>query len=113
MVDVEEMLTDLRLESSVIVPVHAVSVTMSVDFFMTNCISLYTDRCTLQRDPGPCLAIFPSYFYNVTSGKCERFIYGGCRGNDNRFQSEDDCMAQCVNSEWFIVMYTHVPISAV
>ena len=36
MVDVEEMLTDLRLESSVRVLVHAVSVTVSVDFFMAN-----------------------------------------------------------------------------
>ena len=102
MVDVEEMLTDLRLESSVRVPVHVVSVTVSVDFFINNCISLHTDRCTLQRDPGPCRAFIPSYFYNVTSGECERFIYGGCGGNDNRFSSEDDCMEQCVNGEWFI-----------
>ncbi|XP_065915788.1 BPTI/Kunitz domain-containing protein-like [Dysidea avara] len=53
------------------------------------------DRCTLQRDPGPCRAFVPSYFYNVTSRKCEKFIYGGCEGNDNRFSSATDCASQC------------------
>ena len=36
--------------------------------------------CT-KKDPGPCRAAFPKYFYNVETGRCEKFIYGGCRGN--------------------------------
>ena len=104
LVDVEETLTDLRLESSVRVPVHVVSVTMlALDFFMTT-VPLFTDQCTFQRDPGPCREFISySHFYNVTSHTCERLIiYGGCGGNDNRLSSEDDCMAQCVSGEWFI-----------
>merc|ERR1739848_905162 len=29
-------------------------------------------------------------------GKCRRFHYKGCRGNDNRFESKEKCEASCV-----------------
>ena len=54
-----------------------------------------TDRCTLQPDSGLCRAYIPSYFYNITSGSCEQFIYGGCGGNENRFPTAADCAANC------------------
>ena len=34
------------------------------------------------------------YYHN--NGKCEQFIYGGCRGNANNFGSQEDCEARCV-----------------
>ena len=54
-----------------------------------------TDRCTLQPETGPCRARVPSYFYNTTSGNCEQFTYGGCGGNNNRFQTAAECSAYC------------------
>ena len=68
----------------------------------------FTDRCTLQRDPGPCRASFPSYFYNVTSEACEKFTYGGCQGNENRFSSEDDCIAQCTDNGKSLTQIIHM-----
>jgi len=30
-----------------------------------------------------------------SSGDCEPFYYGGCEGNNNRFESADECEAEC------------------
>ena len=56
---------------------------------------LIADVCALEPDPGPCYAYFPQYFYNATSQKCERFVYGGCRGNGNRFRNRSECQNTC------------------
>ncbi|KAL5479279.1 hypothetical protein EMCRGX_G022779 [Ephydatia muelleri] len=55
--------------------------------------------CNLSPQTGPCDAYFPSFFHNSTSGKCERFVYGGCGGNSNRFGSEKQCLKTCVCSQ--------------
>lgn len=91
-VDVEEMLIGLRLENSVRVPVNVVrcGIANSVIF------DIYcTDQCTLQPHPGPCRGFIPSNFYNVTTRRCEKFTYGGCKGNDNRFPSAANFTSKC------------------
>jgi len=52
-------------------------------------------NCSLPPDPGPCKSSMPSWFFNSTAGVCSVFIYGGCDGNNNRFNSYDDCQAGC------------------
>uniref|UniRef100_A0A2I9LP50 Kunitz-type protease inhibitor n=1 Tax=Centruroides hentzi TaxID=88313 RepID=A0A2I9LP50_9SCOR len=51
--------------------------------------------CNLPAETGPCKAAIRRYYYNSGSGNCEIFIYGGCRGNNNRFSSLEDCCSQC------------------
>ncbi|BFZ20775.1 hypothetical protein BsWGS_23814 [Bradybaena similaris] len=51
--------------------------------------------CSLPAEPGNCRAHMPKYFYNSLTGACERFIYGGCPGNDNRFDTIEACQAAC------------------
>jgi hypothetical protein len=53
------------------------------------------DLCSLPPDPGPCEALFPSYYHNPETGLCEPFVYRGCDGNQNRFASVEDCQATC------------------
>lgn len=53
------------------------------------------DRCQLPKEPGLCLAYFPSYYYNSVLGRCEEFVYGGCGGNENRFDTMESCQLAC------------------
>ncbi|XP_058033070.1 kunitz-type serine protease inhibitor bitisilin-1-like [Ahaetulla prasina] len=52
--------------------------------------------CYLPADSGPCLAYMPRFYYNSTSHECQGFIYGGCRGNANNFETIDECHRTCV-----------------
>uniref|UniRef100_G1P9X1 BPTI/Kunitz inhibitor domain-containing protein n=1 Tax=Myotis lucifugus TaxID=59463 RepID=G1P9X1_MYOLU len=52
--------------------------------------------CAYRADPGPCKALLPKFFFNVFSGQCEAFMYGGCRGNQNRFESQEACRERCI-----------------
>lgn len=54
-----------------------------------------SEVCNLAPETGPCKAAFPRLYYNPQSQRCEPFIYGGCDGNSNRFESIEDCMRTC------------------
>ncbi|XP_051992203.1 tissue factor pathway inhibitor 2-like [Xyrauchen texanus] len=52
-------------------------------------------NCRFQKDVGPCRASFKNYYFNMTSMRCEQFIYGGCQGNANNFENNQRCMQFC------------------
>jgi hypothetical protein len=63
---------------------------------------LYTGipyKCQLKPDSGSCKAFSAQWFYNVTSKRCEVFVYGLCGGNENRFHTPQDCYRDC--KFWF------------
>jgi hypothetical protein len=52
--------------------------------------------CSLPPDDSvntgvACMGYFPIYFYNATTKACESYIYGGCGGTLNQFESQDAC----------------------
>uniref|UniRef100_A0A6B0V2R9 Putative kunitz n=1 Tax=Ixodes ricinus TaxID=34613 RepID=A0A6B0V2R9_IXORI len=51
--------------------------------------------CSLPKKVGPCRAAMPRYYFDVTTGKCERFIYGGCEANANNFHTLKQCQRTC------------------
>ena len=65
----------------------------------------HTDQCTLQPETGLCRAYIPSYYWNVVTRKCEKFIYGGCGGNSNRFSTVEQCESACKRSKILIVKF--------
>ncbi|XP_066495900.1 amyloid beta precursor like protein 2 isoform X2 [Tiliqua scincoides] len=51
--------------------------------------------CSQEAMTGPCRAVMPRWYFDLYKKKCIRFIYGGCGGNRNNFESEEYCMAVC------------------
>ncbi|XP_075555281.1 actinia tenebrosa protease inhibitors-like isoform X2 [Dermacentor variabilis] len=52
-------------------------------------------ECHLPPEVGPCKAAIPKYYYNVSEHACLEFIYGGCGGNSNKFDSKQECEQGC------------------
>ena len=67
-------------------------------FFISSCLSA-SRICSLTPETGPCKAYMPRYFYNQTSGQCDKFIYGGCQGNSNNFPTFEICQEKCQTGE--------------
>jgi len=62
---------------------------------MSYCFIWSPDVCTLHADAGPCRASFERYYFDGETNQCHRFIYGGCQGNGNNFESIDACQSKC------------------
>ncbi|XP_051938008.1 tissue factor pathway inhibitor a [Hippocampus zosterae] len=60
---------------------------------------IFDELCALKEDPGPCRALRDKYFFNVDTGRCELFEYGGCGGNANNFETLEACRETCLVSE--------------
>uniref|UniRef100_A0A670ZLW0 BPTI/Kunitz inhibitor domain-containing protein n=1 Tax=Pseudonaja textilis TaxID=8673 RepID=A0A670ZLW0_PSETE len=53
------------------------------------------ERCHYPVDPGHCKAHMTRFYYNHKYKKCKKFIYGGCKGNGNNFESFEECLHFC------------------
>uniref|UniRef100_W5LA85 WAP, Kazal, immunoglobulin, Kunitz and NTR domain-containing protein 2 n=1 Tax=Astyanax mexicanus TaxID=7994 RepID=W5LA85_ASTMX len=51
--------------------------------------------CSLPSLQGPCKAYEPRWAYSITLGQCQPFIYGGCEGNENNFETRETCEDSC------------------
>lgn len=51
--------------------------------------------CDLPLASGPCNAAFRAYGFDAELGRCREFLWGGCGGNDNRFETFEACREFC------------------
>ncbi|XP_012044645.3 trophoblast Kunitz domain protein 1-like isoform X1 [Ovis aries] len=51
--------------------------------------------CLEPKLAGSCKNKTARYFYNAKTGCCEPFVYSGCEGNKNNFNTIGDCLKSC------------------
>lgn len=56
------------------------------------------ERCTLPIESGPCEAAIPRWAFDEAQQDCVEFLYGGCGGNQNNFESRAACQSACEES---------------
>ncbi|XP_028281024.1 collagen alpha-4(VI) chain-like [Parambassis ranga] len=61
-----------------------------LDSFISN------NTCLLTKDPGSCQNYTLMWFFDNEEGRCSRFWYGGCGGNQNRFGTRKECESLCL-----------------
>ena len=67
--------------------------------------------CLLKNDPGPCGNYEPVWYFEPVTGVCRRFLYGGCGGNANRFDTAEACWDRCGDSPYHSSTLTPRPTS--
>lgn len=55
-------------------------------------------RCALPLDQGSCRDYSIHWYYDKQANACAQFWFGGCNGNRNRFDAEEECKRTCVIS---------------
>ena len=63
---------------------------------VTSLSCLRPDACVLGQDPGSCENYTMMWFYDNEQSECSRFWYGGCGGNKNRFETQEECENLCL-----------------
>ncbi|XP_072139607.1 collagen alpha-6(VI) chain-like isoform X1 [Mobula birostris] len=56
-----------------------------------------SDMCALKQETGLCHNYTIKWFFDNKRG-CERFWYGGCGGNANRFDTQQECEDSCLKN---------------
>ncbi|XP_063154167.1 papilin-like [Candoia aspera] len=57
--------------------------------------SVCSDRCQLPSDQGSCSQHLERYYYSPAEKKCVPFVYHGCGGNRNNFETRSQCEKAC------------------
>lgn len=68
---------------------------------MTDYKCFCLDRCSLRKIEGPCNGYYPQWYYDKERNHCAQFIWGGCLGNNNRFETNKECEELCVRDSSF------------
>ena len=58
--------------------------------------------CASPKDTGVCRAAFQRWHYDVEANECKTFLYGGCGGNGNRYNTKKECERTCVHANGYL-----------
>lgn len=61
--------------------------------------AIASDRCSAPPEVGQCQAAIQRWFHDPLTNQCRTFVWGGCGGNTNNYDSLAACEAACGGSE--------------
>uniref|UniRef100_A0A8K9WTX4 BPTI/Kunitz inhibitor domain-containing protein n=1 Tax=Oncorhynchus mykiss TaxID=8022 RepID=A0A8K9WTX4_ONCMY len=73
--------------------------------YIPNSTYLTPDPCLLPMSEGGCWEHVLLWYYHPHSGECRPFVYGGCEGNHNRFNTKQECQ-RCPNGPIKEILYS-------
>uniref|UniRef100_A0A8C6PYD7 Amyloid-beta A4 protein n=1 Tax=Nothobranchius furzeri TaxID=105023 RepID=A0A8C6PYD7_NOTFU len=76
-------------------PATSIAMTTTTTTTTESVEEVVRDVCWANAETGPCRAMLSRWFFDRQEGRCVQFIYGGCGGNRNNFESEEYCLAVC------------------
>uniref|UniRef100_A0A1A7WI30 Amyloid-beta A4 protein n=2 Tax=Iconisemion striatum TaxID=60296 RepID=A0A1A7WI30_9TELE len=76
-------------------PATSVAMTTTTTTTTESVEEVVRDVCWANAETGPCRAMLSRWYFDRQEGRCVQFIYGGCGGNRNNFESEEYCLAVC------------------
>ena len=79
---------------------------------MCVCVCVCAEVCLLKKDAGGCGNYEPVWYFEPVTGVCRRFLYGGCGGNANRFETAEACWERCGDSPHLSSTLTPRPTSS-
>lgn len=64
------------------------------------CFVEYSSVCEMPVTTGPCKASITRWYYDKEVEACKPFMWGGCDGNGNNFQTKTHCSDTCSNDNF-------------
>ncbi|NXA41052.1 COSA1 protein, partial [Eudromia elegans] len=61
------------------------------------CVDISDPRCLEPMKPGECRNYVVKWYYDKNANSCAQFWYGGCKGTNNRFETEKECQEICID----------------
>jgi len=74
-------------------------------------VTSHAGICALPSDAGPCKVPVVKWRYDREQGRCVEFTFGGCHGNANKFDSQQECSGVCPvtgASDAVVIVFTNV-----
>jgi hypothetical protein len=66
-------------------------------------------ECSAPPESGACNAYLQRWYLDIATGICKPFVYGGCGGNANNYESLAACQAACPSTN---PSYDHCDVAA-
>lgn len=56
-------------------------------------------RCLKRPEYGHCSNVTERFYYDSNCKCCQTFQYSGCKGNNNNFKTEQQCLSRCSSAD--------------